>query len=624
MRPSNLAVRNAWDAAAAVVHAGLAPEHRLTVSEWADAHRILSREASAEPGPWRTDRAPYQRGIMDAFSDPVIETVVIMSASQIGKTEIVNNIVGYYIDQDPAPMLVVQPNVDPMAKSWSLDRLAPMLRDCPRLRGKVADPKTRDSGNTVLHKVFPGGHITVVGANSPAGLGARPIRVVLLDEVDRYPDTAGTEGDPVTLATQRTATFWNRKILLTSTPTLRGFSRIEEAWLESDQRHYHVPCPPCGAKQPLVWSGLRWREGAPESAAYACQACAALIDEREKMGMLERGEWVATNPGSRIAGFHVNALYSPWRRWAELARDWIPAQRDPTRLQAFVNLQLGESWEERGGGHDPEALERRQEAYPTDAQGLLVPAGVGALTAGVDVQDDRIEVLTIGWGQGEESWRVARDFVLGDPGKVEPWKQLDALLARRWRREGGGELGIRLAGVDSGHHTEMVYRFCGPRYPRVVALKGSSEPARPLVNRRPSVNNRYGIRLFFVGTDTAKDLLYARLRIATPGPGCMHFPIGLEPDYYRQLTAEKVVKRQVAGRWVRRYELPRGERNEALDCEVYALVAFVLANVPARELVRGTPPPAPAPPPPEGFAQQRLSQRLRPRRPRGWIDGWRG
>jgi phage terminase large subunit GpA-like protein len=624
-----LAEVNALNLAAAVVHAGLPPAPKLTVSEWANANRILTGHASAEPGEWRTDRAPYQQEMMDVFTDPMVEAVVFMCASQIGKTEIVNNIVGYYIDQDPAPILVVQPNVDPMARTWSTDRLAPMLAAAACLRGKVSDPKSRDTSNTVLHKVFPGGHITVIGANSPSGLASRPIRIVLFEEIDRYDESISTEGDPIKLGEQRAANFWNRKILKNSTPTLKGFSRIEKEYAKSDQRRYHVPCPACGAFQVLIWKNLKW-EDKPEDAAYVCDHCGTLIPETDKAPMLAGGKWVPENPGSRIPGFHINALYSPWQRWGKLAAEWLDCQQELGALQAFINLKLGETWEERGG-MDTDDLEGRKEAYVAD-----VPAGVGLLTAGVDVQDDRLEVIIRGWGHGEESWLITRAIILGDPSgeskdrtKPSVWAQLDTLLHTEWRHEAGVTIRVDTTCVDSGAHTDAVYRFCKPRYGfRVFATKGYSGPGHPIVNHKPSVSNRGRVRLFFVGTDAAKDSVYGRLRISTAGPQFMHFPLAADADYFDQLVAEKVVKEMVNGRWFRRYKLPRGRRNEVLDCEVLALVALELSSARKEQLgvlarrLGGAPAPAVPEPPPTTMAAEKLKTMRRGPTKRNWVNDY--
>lgn len=617
------------------VRAFLSPPPRLTVSMWADTKRMISREYAAEPGQWRTDRAPYQRGIMDAFSNFAIEEVVVMSSAQVGKTEILFNVIGYFVDEDPSPILKIRPTIQD-AEQWSKTRLAPSIRDTPCLASKFKDPRSRDSGNTLTIKEFPGGHLTIVGANAPSGLSSKPIRVVLGDEIDRFPESAGTEGDPVSLARKRTAAFWNRKLGWFSTPTLKGLSRIEAAFLEGDQRYYEVPCLTCGFYQRLIWRNLRYENDHPESAQYECASCKTLIREREKMRMVERGRWQATTAAKGpIASFHINALYSPWTRWPELVREWLAAQGDLQRLQVFVNTVLGETWEDRGGGLDVEKIEGRKEAYETD-----VPAGVGLLTMGVDVQADRLEYVIRGWGEGEESWLIDHDVILGDPAILpglpnSPWNQLDQVRAEARSTPSKKPIRVLTCCIDSGYQTDAVYAYCKPRYgQRVFAVKGSSTPARPIVPRKPSVNNKARVRLFELGTEAAKDVIYARLRMVIKGPQFMHFPEWTSEIYFEQVTAEIVTRRQVAGRWIRRYELPRGRRSETLDCEVYALAGLRLTGYSVVQMAKlvatyRKPPDPPDPehpvqlesptePPPEPPAAA-------PRRRRGrWLDGWRG
>ena len=323
------------------------PPTDLTVSQWADQKRVLSAEASSESGKFYTNRAEYQRGIMDAFSDPHVEDVVCMTSAQIGKTEILNNIVGFFIDQDPSPMLVLQPTVD-MAQAYSKDRLAPMVRDNPCLRDKVKDPKAKDSGNTILHKTFSGGHITIVGANSPSSLASRPIRIVLCDEVDRYPESAGGEGDPINLAKKRNTTFWNKKNALFSTPTIKGLSRIESAYEQSDKRKYYVKCPHCNFEQTLMWGQVKWEDSDPSTAYYECADCRAQLNDTDKINMVKTGRWIAENPFNGIAGFHINELYSPWRKFADTVKDFLNSKKDTEKLKTWVNTALGETWEEQG------------------------------------------------------------------------------------------------------------------------------------------------------------------------------------------------------------------------------------------------------------------------------------
>lgn len=554
------------------IYKRLKPPPKLTISEWADQYRKLSPESSAEPGSWNTSRAEYQRGIMDALSDPSIETVVVMSSAQVGKTEILNNAIGYFISQDPSPMLVVQPTLD-MAQTWSKDRLAPMLRDTPILGGLVKDPRARDSGNTTLHKIFPGGHVTACGANSPSSLASRPVRNVFFDEVDRFPVSAGSEGDPVGLGKKRASTFWNRKILLVSTPTNKGASRIETAFEESDQRRYHVNCPDCGHSQVLRWSNVKWEEGKPETAKYACDDCGSLWDDAQRARVIKHGKWLAEKPTKKIAGFHLSALYSPWTPLEDGVRDFLEAKKQPATLKVWVNTYLGETWEESGEQIDDYDLSNRAEDW--DA----VPEDVVLLTAGIDVQDDRLEAEIVGWGRDEESWSIAYKTIHGDPSAPTVWRDLDEFLNQSFEHELGDDMIVRAACIDSGgHHTQAVYKYVAPREgKRIFAIKGVGGEGRPIVGK-PSKNNIGKIKLFPVGVDTAKLLLFSRFKIAEPGPGYCHFPVGREDEYFKQLTAEKIATRYHKG-FAKREFVKTRTRNEALDVRVYAMAALSLLNV---------------------------------------------
>lgn len=543
------------------------------MSQWADAKRRLSPEASAEPGRWDTSRAEYQRGIMDALSDPAVHTVVVQSSAQVGKTEAVLNVVGFYIDQDPAPILVLQPTLE-MGQAFSKDRLAPMLRDTPALQGRVKDARARDSGNTLLHKVFPGGHITIAGANSAASLASRPIRVLLADEVDRYPPSAGTEGDPVSLARKRTTTFWNRKVLLVSTPTIKGQSRIEAAFQESDQRHFLVPCPDCGEEQRLVWSQVRWPEGKPSAAEYCCEHCGSLWSDAQRWGAVKRGRWAPQAEFTGVAGFHLSELYSPWRTQAETAADFLASRTDPERLRTWVNTALGETWEDRGETVDSGALTELREPYGPDD----LPDDVIYATAGVDTQDDRLEVEIVGWGDGEESWGIAYHVLYGDPAQQAVWKELDEVLRETYATVSGRTVRVQAAAVDSGgHHAEAVLRFCRERFRRrVYAIKGVGGQGKPIWPLRAS-KTKTRDSVFMVGVDTAKDTVYARFRIEPGNAGACHLPddpaTGYDDDWMEQVTSEQRMTRYREGRPYTVWVLPKGKRNEALDCRVYALAA---------------------------------------------------
>jgi len=556
----------------------LAPPPELTISEWADQSRRLSSESAAEPGRWRTGRAEYQRAIMDAISDPAVESVVMMSAAQIGKTEIVNNVVGFHIAHDPAPMLVVQPTLD-MAQSWSKDRLAPMLRDTPDLKNKVKDPRSRDSGNTTLHKIFMGGHVTTCGANSPSSLASRPVRIVICDEVDRYPPSAGTEGDPVSLARKRAATFHNRKIVMVSTPTVKGASRIEAAYETSDKREFWVPCPHCDHRQTLAWANVQWQTERPETAVYVCPECGAAWSDAERLRAVASGEWRASSEFTGVAGFRLSGLYSPWTTLADATRDFLQAKKLPEMLRVWVNTYLAETWEESGERVDDIGLAERCEDY-----GKSLPEGVVLLTAGVDVQDDRLEVEIVGWGRDEESWSIDYRTLWGDPAGPAVWGDLDSVLKETWVHPRGVELSIRCAALDSGgHHTQAVYTFVrGREGRRIFAIKGVGGEGKPLVGR-PSRNNVGKVRLFPVGVDTAKDVVFSRLRIQDEGAGYCHFPAHYDDEYFRQLTAEQRVERYHKGYTRREWRKVR-PRNEALDCRVYALAAYSLLNVNINQL----------------------------------------
>ena len=545
------------------------PPPHLKISQWADKFRILSSESSSEAGKFETSRALFQKEIMDSINDPAINEVVVMSCSQVGKTEILLNAIGYYIAYEPAPILVVQPTLE-MARAWSQDRLAPMIRDCSILKYKVADVKSKDSANTVLHKVFNGGHITACGANSPASLASRPIKIVLCDEIDRYPPTAGSEGDPVLLAKRRSATFWDSKLVLTSTPTVKGNSQIENAYYESDQRKFYVPCKKCKKKQTLKWSQVKWEKDKPETARYICEHCEKKWDNLDRVNSISKGSWKATEKFNGRAGFFLNGLYSPWVTLEEAVGEFLRAKKQPETLRVFVNTYLGETWEDEGERIDDLGLYERREDY-------TFPEEVILLTAGVDIQDDRIEVEVVGWGLEEETWSVDYHIIYGDPSAPNIWQELELILTKTYEKPDKTKLKIVSTCIDSGHHTNMVYQFCKPRYARrVFAVKGIGGEGKPIVSR-PNRNNIAKVTLFPLGVDTAKELIYSRLRIKEYGAGYCHFPKKYNEEYFRQLTAEKIVTKYRRGFKKREWVLMR-PRNEALDCRVYALSAFTLLN----------------------------------------------
>jgi len=545
------------------------PPPHLKISQWADKFRLLSTESSSEAGKFETARAIFQKEIMDSINDPTITEVVVMSCSQIGKTEILLNAIGYYIHYAPAPILIVHPTLE-MARAWSQDRLAPMIRDTEILKYKVADVKSKDSGNTVLHKIFDGGHITACGANSPASLASRPIKIVLCDEIDRYPPTAGSEGDPVMLAKRRSATFWDSKLVLTSTPTVKGASAIESAYEDTDKRLFYVPCHKCRKKQVLKWSQVQWEKNKPETAKYICVHCEKKWTDIERIKNIAKGQWKATNRFNGRVGFSLNGLYSVWVTMEEAVGEFLRAKKLPETLRVFVNTYLGETWEDEGERIDDLGLYERREDY-------VIPNEVILLTAGVDIQDDRIEVEILGWGLNEETWSIDYHTIYGDPSAPNIWQELDLILSKTYELPNKTKLKIVATCVDSGHHTNQVYQFCKPRYVRrIFAIKGIGGEGRAIISR-PTRNNIARITLFPIGVDTAKELIYSRLRIRDYGAGYCHFPKKYGEEYFRQLTAEKVVTKYRRGFKRREWVLMR-PRNEALDCRVYALSAFTLLN----------------------------------------------
>lgn len=563
----------------------LAPPPDLKVSEWADKERRLSSEASAEPGKWDTSRAPYQRGMLDAINEPGIFKVVIMSSAQVGKTELDLNIIGYFIHQDPSPMLLVQPTLD-LAEAFSKDRLAPMIRDTPALHGKVQDARSRDSGNTLLHKTFPGGHITMAGANSPASLASRPVRIVILDETDRYPHSAGAEGDPVKLAQKRATTFFNKILIENATPTIEGASRIAQSFEESDKRYFYVPCPLCNKKQVLKWPQFRFDKElvgdkvAAINVRYVCEFCEGEFNDSHKHRMLRQGEWIPTSTSRGVAGFHIWEGYSPWVKWEQIANEFLEASKSAESLKVWVNTSLGETWKEKGEAPDWKRLYDRRELYERNK----VPEQVVFLTCGADVQANRIEAEIVGWAKDKQSWSIDYRILEGDTSKDEVWDKLTEVLYEVWPHSTGLNMQIRMLALDTGFNTQKAYNWARTHQAkRVMATKGTDGAAVMLDRPRLVDINlkgkkvKRGVNLWMIGVSIAKSELYGWLRLEKPldnepfQHGYCHFP-EYGDDFFKQLTAESLQARVVKGRkryeWVKIYE-----RNEALDCRVLNRVA---------------------------------------------------
>ena len=571
---------------------GMAPDPDMTVSEWADQHRWLS-SLSAEPGRYSTARTPYLREIMDALSTGhPAQRISFMKAAQVGATEAGNNWIGYVIHHAPGPMLAVMPSIE-LAKRTSRGRIDPLIADSPALRDLVKPARSRDAGNSMLSKEFPGGILVLTGANSAASLRSMPARYIFLDEVDGYKPSVEEEGDPVTLAEARTTTFSHRrKVFMVSTPTIRGLSRIEREFEASDQRRYFVPCPHCGHMQWLQFDRLRWAKGQPDTAAYHCEGCEKSIAEHHKTQMLERGEWRATaiSADPHSIGFHISALYSPlgWKSWAQIARGWLAAQGSEEMLRVARNTLLGETWVESGDAPEWQRLADRREVFAASVPRLGL-----FLTAGADVQKDRIEVDVWAWGRGLESWLVEHIVIPGGPDDPVCWDKLTVLLGRTWVHESGAVMQLSKLAIDTGYEAPAVYAWSrAVGYAQATPIKGVESFNRPTPVSGPTFVDatiggrrlRRGARLWTIAVSTFKAETYRFLRLERPSDedralgvfdpaGTIHLPVWADTEWLKQLVAEQLVTvRNKRGFGHQEWQKMR-ERNEALDARVYARAA---------------------------------------------------
>lgn len=571
----------------------LTPRPRLTVSQWADKNRILFSKASSEEGPWRTARTPFAREIMDCLSvSSSVRSVSFMKAAQIVGTEVALNFIGYVIDHAPAPMLVVQPTLE-VRERFVKQRLDPMLRGTRVIAKLFSTDRRRDRTNTEAIKDFPAGMLILGGANSPASLASMPIKYTVNDEIDRYPWEVGTEGDPHILIRKRQVTFVRRKELNISSPTIKQASRIDELYEAGDKRRYHVPCPHCDQLQVLEWKNLRWTldpvTKEPTHVVYVCRHCGCEIEEHHKTEMLKeyghggRALWIAEHPerSHRDRSYHISALYSPLGlglRWVELVREWLAAQEDKTKLKAFINLVLGEAWEDQSRDIKPHELKQRADPYNLRE----IPPGCLRLTAGVDVHPDRFEVQVLGHGRGKIKWTVDKIILPADPARDEEWQTLTDYLLKPFVNRFGRTLHIEATAVDSGgHNTQNVYnwgRAAEKIIPHLMIIKGANTPGKAVIAGRPQwqeINRRgrvikQGVRLWMIGVDTVKHTLFALLVGDAQHEASarkIRFSQELADDYYKQLTAE--VFDPEKNKFVHR----RGRRNEDLDTWVYAYAA---------------------------------------------------
>ncbi len=581
----------------------LQPIPKIKVSEWADTYRRLSPESSAEPGKWKTDRAPYQREIMDSFTQPGIKKVIAKLLSQGGKSDIMNNVIGRFSHVDPAPMLMIQPTIE-MAQDFSKSRISPMIRDTPPLKERYRDVKTRNTNNTILSKVFPGGRLVMGGSNSPAGLASRPIRILLADEVDRFSASAGTEGDPLGIAEKRLTTFWNAVEGVFSTPTIKGESRIEDEYIIGTQEEWQHKCPNCkeyhlinhrniitdhvetidknGTKHVFV-KKVEWR----------CPDCGFGFSEAEMRRAKQK--YVPQNASALSKGvrsFFVNCFASPWLGWAEVMQEWLEARGDPEKEKVVVNTRFAETYERKGNFEDEDIFLKRREKY-----GAELPDGVLLLTAAVDTQDNRLEYEIEGWGIGEENWGIVKGIIPGMPDVQSTWDELDKVLEHEYKFANGRGLLVARTFIDTGgHYSKEVYQYCYRTMARQrFPIKGSSVPGVPVIHKYSKAEAQIGQRkvsipLVLLGTDSAKQYIMDRLSIEVPGPKYYHFPLddeakdqiteslynrGYDQIYFKGLISEQRVPKKKNGKTIWTWEnIATDKRNEPLDLRVYNLACM--------------------------------------------------
>jgi phage terminase large subunit GpA-like protein len=583
------------------------PAPVMSSAEWADRYRTMPAGTSPRTGQWITEA--HQREILDAFDDPKVRRIIYVKPTQIGWSEILNTIIGKHIHLDPKPMKLVQPSLD-QAKEYSKMRIAPMIAACPELRVRVRQSTSRRPGNTLLLKEFPGGFLSITGANSGKGLRSNPTEYVLFDETEAYPDDVDGEGDPIDIGENRTEGYDDFKILIGSTPAKpKGFSRLEKEWDRSDQRRRHLPCPFCGFMQVLWWRDPRtgehrlvWEkndnnEVIPESVVYICANCKKGIPERFKTAMLDAGHFIAERPGRSIVGFRQSGLERPWKdNWPGMAQAWIYAQGEHEKLKAFITLQLAEFWEEQGE-HAPlnaAHLSARKEAFPT-LPGMplaharpweyeMIPRAAAVLTCAADIQIDRIEASVKAWAPGEENWHVAHEVFWGDP-STDPdvWAALDQFRIAEHLHEGGKKLRPVITLVDSGDQSDAVYDYVMPRQNLrdcVFASKGVQYHTTPVLVQEGTAKRSH-VRLFIIATIAAKDRIYSRLRLVKQGPGYPHYPLWTTDEYFAQLAGEQKMPVKNKKTHVRRLVYTRTRaRVEGLDLEVMHLSGlFILQNI---------------------------------------------
>ena len=579
------------------------PPEELTVAEWADKYRRLSSDSAAEGGPWRTSRTPYLKEPMEAFTNPKIKRLIMVAASQVGKSELELNIIAYIIAQDPGSILYIHPTLDD-ARKFSRLRVAPMVRDNKILRDRVSAVK--GAGNTVLQKSFPGGMLTLVGTNSPSALASTPSRYIIGDERDRWAASAGEEGDPWGLALARQTTFYNSKAVEVSTPTIKGASNIEDSYYEGTQERWCHQCPECGEYGEIIFDRIVYDYTVKQvrgkkvykitgPVKWACPHCGCLI--LESVMRHQPAKWIADNPeayGEGIRSFWLNAFSSPWKSWEAICLAFLRAKDNPQRLKTVTNTLFGELWEDRGDMPDEDAMLARREDYGVNADGtpVEVPAGVLVLTCGVDTQDNRLEYEVVGHGHHGETWGIKKGMIMGKPDAEDVWQRLDDVVDHVYRfKDSERGLKISITCVDSGgHYTQEVYLACRMRKnKRVFAIKGRQREGIPYVappSRVDIVVDEEVVGkcwLYTLGVDSGKESIMSSIQVQEPGAKYCHFPsgdyYGYDILYFNGLLSEKLElvqsKHSYTWRWVK---LKGHNRNEALDCRNYAMAGFKIIS----------------------------------------------
>jgi phage terminase large subunit GpA-like protein len=564
----------------------LKPPPNYKISEWADNNRILSTSTSAHSGKWQTSRVPYMKFIMDAITDPYTEQVTLVMCSQVGKTELLNNIMGYYIDNDPCPMMFIMPTKD-LAEEYSKRSFASMMRESPCFHDKIQIDK-KSSTNNIDYKEFKGGLVLFVGSQKANALASVPIRIVLADEIDRFSLDADGEGNPINLAKKRTSNFPNRKWILCSTPTVHEKSQIIQEYAASSKYRYYCKCPFCEGMQYLKWVNVNWVDDDPDTAKYVCEHCGVLWEDLDRYKAIDNGVWIAENPNiKRNIGFHLPRMASGFCRLSDVVKEYVDAKGDPKKLKVFVNTVLAETTRESADETSPNFIMDRAEGFDSDN----IPDEVMILTAGADIQNDRIECMIAGWGRGHQAWVLENVVLTGDPLQDEVWVKLDNLLKREYRSNFYKQsFQVRYAAVDSGHLPQRVYEYCYKTNTlddcKMFATKGQESISRgghPLFNKQQILNShtvREASKPFMVGTYEAKSWLHEYLNYSTPQKGYWHFPKKFPIEFYEQLTSEKRYLEFKDGKERYKWLKPNSStRNEALDTAVLNLWLIHVANI---------------------------------------------